>query len=228
MENQKNKKIKIIIIAGAIIALLLVFISLSQDNIYSPAAVYKPLQAEISGQTITVAACPTFYYLLEKLKNNNINIVETNSTAESLYFLQKNKTDLIIAGRKLKPEEPQFLSEIIGSGYSFISDKELLIQEKEMGNYNFFTDLSPDEIIDKFSYIIPGKISEVENVYNYLSRGIIITSVENTDYSKSKIVHIYKKDSSRHRFSRTPIIYFSNSLNKDIIENIKAQIRNEF
>lgn len=182
----------------------------------------------LSQEKIKIAVCPTYFKIAEKINTEKYEIIKTDSTAGSLALLDNQKVEMVLSGRVLKPEEPQFSSEIIGFGYSFISDKELLIQEKEMRDYNFFTDFSSSEIIDKFSYIIPDKISEVENVYNYLDRGIIITSVENTDYSKSEIVHIYKEDGSRHRFSRTPIIYYSDSLNRDIIENLKAQIWDEF
>ncbi len=215
----------IITVMVAVIAVLL-FVSLSQDDIYSPATIHSIPETEILEEKITVATCPTFYYLFEGLEKNNINVVKTNFTAESLHFLQKNEVDLIVTGRKLKPEEPQFLSEIIGFGYSFISDREFLIQEKEMGNYNFFTDLSSSEILDNFSYISPEKISEVENVYNYLNQGVVITSAENTDYSKSEIVHIYREDGSRHRFSRTPIIYYSSFLDKSVVQNFISNALN--
>ncbi len=174
---------------------------------------------------LTVAGCPTFYYILDKLNDNGINVVETDSTAESFYFFQQGIADLVVAGRILRPDEPEISFEVIGPGYSFISEKELFVLDKQMSEYDFFTDLSIKEIMEIFPYITRDKISEVENVYNYLSKGIIITSVENTDYSKSEIVHIYKEDGSRHRFSRTPIIYYSeNTNNLDYIKNLLNNI----
>lgn len=178
-------------------------------------------------EKIRIAVCPTYFKAVETINIEKYEIIKVESTAEGLFLLDNHIVELVLSGRALKPEEPQFLSEIIGHGYSFIFDKELLIQEKEMGNYNFFTDLSASEIIDKFSYIIPDKISEVENIYNYLKQGIVITSLENTNYSKGEIVHIYKEDGSRHLFSRTPIIYYFDPLNKDIIKDVEAQIRHE-
>jgi hypothetical protein len=214
----KDKNKKTLIILGIAILILFVFIIFQQHDSRLPAATYYPLQEE---NKVTVAGCPTFYYMLDKLSNNEIDVIKTNSTAESLYYLQKGKVDLIISGRNLRPDEPKFSFEIIGPGYSFISEKELLIFDKEMSNYDFFTDLSGKEIMKNFPYIIYDKISEVENVYDYLNAGIIITSVENTDYSKSGIVHVYTEDGSRHSFSRTPIIYYSENVNNlDYIKNI--------
>ncbi len=221
----KNQKKKILIILGIAVLALLVFIVFQQDSSYSPAAVYYPLQEENKELKPIVAGCPTFYYMLDELSNDGVGVIKTDSTAESFYLLQQGKADLIIAGRALMPEEPKFPFEIIGPGYSFISEKELLILDKEMGDYDFFTDLPSKEIIEKFPYIIHDKISKVENVYDYLSEGIIITSVENTDYSKSEIVHVYKEDGFRHRFSRAPIIYYSKTSNNlDYIKNLLSGI----
>jgi hypothetical protein len=214
----KNKKN--LIILGIATLILSVFIVLQQNDSYLPAAIYHSLQEE---NKVTVAGCPTFYYMLDKLSNNGINVIKTNSTAESLRYLQESKADLIIAGRALKPEEPNFDSGIIGPGYSFVSENELLILDKQMGDYDFFTDLSAEEIIEKFPYIIYDKILKVENVYDYLDAGIVITSVENTDYSKSEIVHVYTEDRSRHLFSRTPVIYYSENVNS--LDYIKSILR---
>jgi len=218
MQNQKKK---ILIILGAAALFLFAFVVFQQDSSHLPTATYHLPQEENKELRLTVAGCPTFYYILDKLSNDWIRVVKTGSAAESFYLFQQGEIDLVLAGRALRPGEPKLSFKIIGPGYSFISNKELLIQEKEMGNYNFFTDLSSSEIINQFPYIIQEKISEVENVYDYLNEGIVITSVKNTDYSKSEIVHIYTKDGSRHRFSRTPIIYYSKTLNN--LDYLKIQ-----
>ncbi len=219
--KMKAQKKKLLIIIGITVSVLFVFIALNQYAVYFPAALYSLEQREISDEKIVVAACPTFYYLLQELEKNDINIIKTAFTTESIYYLQNNEADLIIAGRALKPGEPQLLYEIIGSGYSFIGKEEFLIQEKEMNNYDFFTDLSKAAILEKFPYIAKNRILEIENVYDYLDYGIIVTSIENTDYSKSQIVHIYKEDGSRHRFSRAPIIYYSHLSDKNNVNYIK-------
>ncbi len=164
---------------------------------------------------LAVAACPTFYYILDSLEESGVKAVRTSSTKESIYYLSKNKVDLIISGRVLKPEEPDLYSKVIGPGYSFVSHQEQLVFDEEMGDYDFFTDLYKEKIVDNFPYIADESLREVEEVYDYLEKGIVITSAENTDYSKSEVVHVHKKDGSRHRFSRTPIAHSQDINNID-------------
>lgn len=203
MKSKKN----ILIIAVAITAVLF-FISLSQNGELFLASSRYPSQEK--DKELVVAACPTFYYMLEELKIIGLKTIETNTTAESLYYLEQGKADLIIAGRALKPGEPEAFFKIIGPGYSFLADREFAISEKEMINYRFFTDLSLKELTEKFPHIAKDKITVANNIYDHLSDGIIITSIENTDYSRAEIVHVFREDGSRHRFSRTPVIYYLN------------------
>ena len=211
----KSKKSILIVVAAIATVILLFFTGQRQNSTHFLAATLNPFQGE--SQSLVAAACPTFYYLLDEFKENGFEAIETASTAESLYYLEQDRADLIIAGRALKPKEPQFPFKVVGRGYSFIADKEFVVSEKEMGDYNFFTDLSAKKIIDDFPYITEDRIKEIKNVYDYLSNGIIITSFENTDYSKSKIVHIYKENGSRHRFSRTPVIYYRKGFDLKIL-----------
>jgi hypothetical protein len=44
-------------------------------------------------------------------------------------------------------------------------------------------------------------------VYAFLDEGIVITSVENTDYARADLVHVLEADQSRRvTLSRTPIL----------------------
>ncbi len=222
MKNRKK-----IAIMGVIISAVFVFVVFIRYNAHypGPAAIYNLSRTKISEQEIIAAACPTFYYLLEELNNSGIGIIKTDSTAQSLYYLHKNKADFIISGRTLAPGEPAFPSEVIGSGYSFISSQTISVLDEDMGDYKFFTDLPVENILDKFPYISKSQILKVDNVYSYLEDGIGITSAENTDYSRSSIVNIYRNDNSRHRFSRTPIIYYSKFLAESDIEQIAVIVR---
>ena len=154
---------------------------------------FSPKEEDLS----VIAACPTFHYLLEE------NDIRSRSTAESISYFLEGEVDAFISGRMLKPGEPDLSYEIIGPGYSFIFYKELVILEKEMGNYLFYTDL--DGVSEDFPYI--KKIEKVSDVYNYIEEGIVITSAENTDYSKAEIVSVFKDNGERVRLSRTPIMY---------------------
>lgn len=181
------------------------------------------LEADLSQYSdfrLTVAGCPTFFYLLDKIESDQIEVIRTRSTLESLYYLNYGMVDLIISGRALRPEEPGFQFNIIGPGYSFISKEEMVILEKEMGNYYFFTDLPQKEIIKKFPYIREEKLVEVNDVYKYLEEGIIITTLLNTDYSISEVTHVMREDGFRNRLSRTPTIYYRKENNFDYFQEI--------
>ncbi len=179
-------------------------------------------------EKIRIATCPTYYEVGENMNTEEYEVIKTASTAESLSLINNDEVNMILAGRMLKPEEPQLLFEISGVGYSFISDKELSIQEEEIAAYNFYTDLSSNYIIDTFSHMISDNVSEVENIYSYLDQGIGITSAENTDYSRGNLVHIYNRDGTRLSFSRTPILYYSDPSHEYEAKNIIAQIRSHY
>jgi hypothetical protein len=89
-------------------------------------------------ENLSIAACPTFYYLLDELESSGINVIRTNSTSESIYRLQNNQVDLIISGRKLRPEEPVLKYEVFGAGFSLLAEREIAIYENEMGGLSFF------------------------------------------------------------------------------------------
>lgn len=231
----KSRRQKFFIIGtGLIVKALFALVLFNQTNLFTPAAVYNPLDAEqIKKQdsAMVVASCPTWYYLLELLESHDFEVIGTNSTAESLYLLENNIADFILAGRALKPEEPQLLGEIIGHGYSFIADKEMVITEADMWDYNFFTDQDKQEILQYFPNIKLEKITEVEDVYNYLEQGIVITSIGNTDYSRSEMVHVFGENGLRYRFSRTPKIYYHDFLEDEtllLVKSITSEIEDYF
>ncbi len=168
---------------------------------------------------VTVASCPTFYYMLDKLEKEGIEVVKTRSTAESMEKLIDGKADFFISGRALMPEEPDFFAEVIGPGFSFIYKESIYMHEKEMAHVPFYTDLSTSKIKERFP-LIDENLYEVGDVYDYLEEGIGITSFENTDYSRSKVVHVFQDNGNRSRYSRIPVIYYLEK--KDDVLRIKS------
>ncbi len=196
--NPNKKGIWITLIA---IILLFSFI-LARQRAFSPR-----LPAE-SYEKPVVAACPTFYYLLEKLEENGFSVLRTKSTAESFYLLEKEEVDAAISGRATSPGEPDFSFNVIGPGYSFLSSKEKVIMENEMGFVDFFTDMEKEIILNDFPFISENNLRQINDVYDYLEEGVIITSVLNTDYSRGRVVHVFRENGERVRLSRTPVFYY--------------------
>ncbi len=175
-------------------------------------------------KTPTVAACPTFHYLLEELKDiSEVNTVKSDSTGESLKMIENGEVDMIISGRALKEEEPRLLSQKIGDGYDFIFAEEVIILEEEMGFIPFYTDLSSEKIINDFSYISEENLSRVDNPYDYLKEGVVITSLEET--LVGEVVHVLKSDGSRVRLSRLPRLYYSSDVKEEIVDIVTEIIK---
>ena len=168
---------------------------------------------------VTIAACPTLHYLLEALKDNDkAYTVKSGSTEESLKMIGNGEVDMIISGRALKKEEPRLLFQKIGEGYDFIFEEETVVLEEEMHFIPFYTNLCLTEIIDSFTYISEENLFEVENPYDYLTEGVVITSLENL--LVGEVVHILKSDGSRVRLSRLPRIYYDKGVSTKKIENL--------
>lgn len=169
---------------------------------------------------ISIAACPTFYYRLGNLKNNeNYSIILTDSTAVSLEMLANLEVDYAIGGREIMPYEPNFNYQAIGEGFSFISNETLVIYDYELSSYLIYSDLDKEILIENFGDL---DYNIVEDVYEYLKDGnLIITTWENSDFNKAKIVHLLKADNLRNIKSRLPTVFCQKTCNNDIIENIK-------
>lgn len=164
---------------------------------------------------IKVAACPTCFGFTKNIDTEKYEIIKTASTAESLAMLQNQKVDMILAGRTLKPNEPQMDRLLIKEGYSFLSDKEYSIYIDQLKNQTIYTDLD----IEVIKNIMPlQKIEQVNNIYDYLDKGIVVTSWENTDYTKAKIVHILENNGERFELSRQPTVYCPNYCGKEAQE----------
>ncbi len=161
-------------------------------------------QKEVVFEKIRIAACPTCFEIAKNVNTDKYKIIKTSSTAESLALLQDKKVDMILAGRTLKPNEPQMDELLIKQGYSFLSDKEDVVYTDQLKDRIIYTDLDIENIKNVLSLQV---IEQVDNVYDYLNKGIIITSWENTDYAQAKIVHVLERSGERFKLSRQPTIY---------------------
>lgn len=175
----------------------------------------------------SVAACPTFYKILETLEieNKNIKTIKTRSSTESLILLKNNRVDYVISGRALKPGE-LFNYRTIGKNnnyYSFLGKDELTIYYSDLNNYTFYTDLDLKKTREELKI---KNIVKTDNIYEHLEDGIIITSWNNTDLNLAKIITILNKDGSKLAKSRIPIIYFNNKEKE--IKNIKEIIQKNY
>ncbi len=185
----------------------------------------KEKTIEVNKKETIIAVCPTFYFLSDKLsQDSKLRLIRTGSTSESLYLLFNKKADAIISGRMLKPNELNLEYNIIGEGFSILGQKEQAILYDEMNNYKYYTDQKKEAILEKFPNLGEANIIETSQVYDFVEEGIIITSLENTDYSKSEIVHIFIKQGERYRYSRTPAIYYSFYLEGDKRKELEKTI----
>lgn len=151
----------------------------------------------------------------KKLDLEKYQVIETESTAQSIALLKNGQVDMILAGRTLKPNEPQLDHLLIEDGYSFLSSQEKIIFINQLNNYNIYTDLDAETIKEKF---FVEKIETVDNVYEYLNKGIVITSWENTNYNKAEIIHLLDRGGERVILSRRPTVYCPNACDKQAQE----------
>ncbi len=236
LKLKTNKNIimlkKYIILIACFILLVFIFLKLNETPMVFEEKVEenelesnkKPTvseeKIEENEKVFSVAACPTFHSKVDELKKSKkINIIKTNSTAESLKLIGSKEVDLIISGRALKKEEPKLLFEKIGPGYDFIFDKELVIFEKEMQFVPFYTDLNLEKIINDFKYISENNLTKIEEPKNYLNKGVVISFLN--DYLIGESVHILNEDKSRVYLSRLPRLYYQPDFPKDVIIEIK-------
>lgn len=161
---------------------------------------------------VRIAACPTFWDVIYKM---DLLGRETQSTSESLHLLNHGYVDYVLAGRTPKPWEQYGDYKILWSGYSFLSKESQTISDEELQTIKFFTDLADGENIKKIFWI--KNLEKVENIYDYSETNIIITSWDNTDYSKADVVHVSHTSWERYIESRIPILYCRNKCEENII-----------
>jgi len=197
-----NHKYIYLIILFCAISLCSIFFVFSKT--YNNKNVVAEINKTKENKKIILATCPTYYDIAKKIDPENYQIIPTASTAESIYLLLQNKVDMILSGRTLKPEEPKMESLLIEEGYSFLSNYERTIYLNDLKNHIIYTDLNATVIKDIFAV---ERVFEVNDVYKYLNKGIIVTSWQNTNYHKSEIVHLLDNNGNRVKPSRQLSIY---------------------
>ena len=165
---------------------------------------------------IHIAACPTFW---DVLYHTDFLVRETQSTSESLHLLKRGYVDYVLAGRTPKPGEFEWNYKILWSWYSFLHKESITISDEELHTMKFYTDLEETEHIKNIFWI--KNLEKVKNIYEYVENNIIITSWENTDYSKADVVHVLHVDGSRYMESRIPVLYCKDVCDEKIVENVK-------
>lgn len=166
-------------------------------------------------EVIQIAACPTCYELVKNLDSEKYQVVPTNSTAQSIALWRKNHVDLVVAGRTLRPEEPDLEEVVIREGYSFLGSQETVVYVDELDDIELYTDLDVEKL--KIDLAI-NNINKVDNVYEYLDKGVVVTSWDNTDYTKAAIVQVLEKNGKRASISRQPTIYSSSDYREAALE----------
>ncbi len=207
---QKKTIILVLFFIGSLIVCGGIFLNKS-NNIDS-----KSISAnlsEVKQKAIKIATCPTCFEKAKKINNKKYNIIKTGSTAESVKLLKNGEVDAILAGRTLKPSEPQLKDVLIKEGYSFLNDQSKIVYLNQLKDYKVYTDLDPKELKNIFPV---HKIERVEDVYKYLSNGIIITSWENTDFSRANTVHLLERNGKRVNLSRRIALYCLDDCNEEV------------
>lgn len=165
---------------------------------------YGKSSTPLSATPLRVAACPSCYEIAGKLDKTRYEIIPTRSTSESIFLLNGGQVDMVLSGRSLKPGEPPLDFVALGEGYSFLGPEEISIRSNQLDDYTFFTDLDAEKIRTLFGL---REVTRVDDVYEYLARGIVITSWENTNYGKAHVVHAMENDDQRLALSRRPTLY---------------------
>lgn len=181
---------------------------------------------EIMGEEVSsvkfVAICPTMDRVMSKeIVLNEYTFVNVGSTSEAVSLLNEGYVDYAISGRI--PMEEEGMGEYAhlrrGDGqerFSFLSNIVEVVNTSELNNYEIYTDLEEGVLEVIFDL---ERIEYVENIYDFSSNGILITSWENTDYTRASIVHIMENETSRNIFSRLPTLFCKTEcLEEDVLK----------
>ena len=236
-----NKKIIIFIVLFFFVLLVFVLFGNTKTGTESE-NLHRAVREAGEEKAIKIAACPTFHYLRKDLEGHGVEFIATGSTAESLALLSNYRVDMVLAGRTLKPDEPDFNFTILGdSCCAFVSrapargeeedlssspgQTEQILLEKDFDNFIFYTNLDPVEIKEFFPDI--KTIERVENVYEFLdNKSVGIALWENMDYNLASMVHVLNPDGTRNVKSRPPIVYYQENSALDYIDIIRELIFN--
>lgn len=176
---------------------------------------------EKEDKKIKIATCPTFFQFFIDNDYDDFEVILKSSSGEAISLLNNEQVDFALAGRVAKTNESNLNSVILKENFSFLSNNEISVYDYNLVNYSFYTDLELDTVKREFDII---NLVKVDNVYNYLDKGIVITSWENTDLRFAEIVHVLKADNSRNIKSRAPVLFCKNTCDLDLTNILKSII----
>ncbi len=210
--EDSNKK-NLVILGGFLILVSISFVVFLPEDSSDGETAGLRKEAELDG--VSIAVCPTYQYLNDDLEESGFNVVSTNSTSESISLLSNEKVEIVISGRKAMPSEGELNCKSIEleGHYSFLAAESIPIYGNNLNSYQIYTDQEVDDIKEIFNL---ENITKVDDIYDYLDKGVVITSWKNTDYSKASVVHLLNMDGSRNQYSRMPFLYYNRDLNDDI------------
>jgi len=108
-------------------------------------------------QKIKIGYCPTMEEYVKNIKNiQDFEIINLDSAARVLYYLNNDEIDIGVIGRKAKKREFEGFEKMTGSGYTLITDSKSMILKDELQDLRIDTAISK-EIIEK-------EFPELENV----------------------------------------------------------------
>ena len=201
------RKVVFVILTLIILLGLLVFLRRPEEEIGS-------IQADVLGEDVsfvkTIAICPTMDRVMSKeIVFDEYNFVNVGSTSEAVTLLNAGQADYVISGRI--PMQEEGMGEYVhlrqGDGvesFSFLSNIVEVVKDSDLNNYEIYSDLEKGILETVFGL---EKVEYVDNVYDFASMGILVTSWQNTDYTRASIVNIMEDETSRNIFSRLPTLF---------------------
>jgi hypothetical protein len=171
---------------------------------------------------IKIALCPTWYHFEDVLREefgSLLLVYKTFSTAESITLMNEGQVDYVLAGRPLYFNEGEYEYEIIGDGLAFIAKEALLIQEKDINEYEFVTSLDVNYV---------KKFVDLKNLekkeFNTLEEGkIYVLDWNEVDIDEVELVIVESEKGGKARYSRRPTLYCKNTCLDVLIKILKQK-----
>jgi hypothetical protein len=133
---------------------------------------------EVDDGLLRIALCPTWYFLEEPLREefgSLLVLYKTFSTSESLGLMEKDHVDYVLAGRTLYEDEGEYENVVLGDGLAFVSKEAKFIQESEINDYSYVTNLDLSYVKDfvVLKNIEKGDIRKLKKILFIFSDGMI-------------------------------------------------------
>lgn len=202
-----------------LVLILVFFIAMSSYAFGAGELIFNP-----DNDNLTIVGCPSYHKNFPALQDEGFRVIRSGSVTESIQLLESERADFAIIGRKLKPDEPQFLDLKLRDGYLFLNEEGSSITESEMSSFDFYTDLDRGEIAATFPEISEDNLIYEKDPYTKTGKGIVVTSYENTDYSNANPVYIYDGFGRRVENSQRPTLIFSDKNDINRAKEIKELI----